>query len=1235
MSSQPRTDSQGSKSRPRLPVPAIQEDVIDISLGDAPPTDDTPTIISRQSPAANATPGTTGAETEANTTTTTTSIRGRRLAHFELIEPIGVGGMAAVLRARDTQLDRLVALKILPPEMAGDEENVRRFHQEARSAARLDHENIARVFYCGEDQRLHFIAFEFVEGENLRTLLERRGRIPVGEALHYMLQVAAGLAHAARRGVVHRDIKPSNIIVTPNGRAKLVDMGLARCEEAHNDHDLTQSGVTLGTFDYISPEQALEPREADVRSDIYSLGCTFYHMLTGRPPVPEGTAAKKLHCHQHVKPPDPRQFVPDLPTEVVLILDRMMAKQPRDRFQAPEELVHQLVVAARRLGASPEVPEGVLIVEGAVPNQPVSRPLLWAALGAVAVVGLVFLLDQVPSGSPSTHGRPAVVEQGDRSPKDKQGDPVVKPIEQRAPERRTETRTGVAVYTSPSEPTAQHLIRWLQEHRDANRIELRLAGDLDLSPLRGGAAGLLVAAKQEVIIRAHDARQRPTLRLHYNGDETPKDKPLVALTINSKRCMIEDVRFIVDVRKTDVSMAALLLQDGHAGSQHTIRGCEFIQAQASFGQHENGKGLASLVCEGRLSSRVIVRDCAFLGFGKVTHTDGEQFVNARLSEADLGGQDAIVRRGPVRIEASGCLFGPHSAAFRLEGDGRGDEGLLTVRHCSVLLAPRRSAVFEFSERGTGKLDVGHSLFSRLSGDDADGAVLLRQTGGELTDVVYHGRDNCYHDLDGYWVRGNDSWQKAGWGDFKSKLGETRGQDESRLVGFAPWESPPAEQVKALEEAKPNLRKTFRIRLNLAALRLQGRSRTEVVGSETILGQRWLPATLPLLDDKIEAGVRRFLVVDQESDDSSNGLYPSLVQAVSSARAGDTILIRKNGEMGMDPVQLNKKGLSDLTIRPARRFKPVLVLGETTDADTALFRVHEGRLLLEGLEFRLMPSRRLTMQTLVALVGDGECTLRQCVATLQRSGETRLALATLAAAGKVMALDMPAARTGDQGPKLTLDGCFIRGEGDLLWTKASRPFGLEMKKSLAALSGSLVNIEIGPDAAAPPETQRTQVSLRNVTTWLGGSLLRFSTGKDPRGLVPVTCKASGCLFVPAGPGKTMISLEGSDTEEKALRDKFTWEGGPNTYGTFGALQKQTPAGEEMATPPVTVAQWKALSGEEGSLFAVELVKAPSVETRFWQIEPGHLTPPKEAIDSGATLSLLPQPAKRGAVAEKER
>ncbi len=274
----PRAQPAAGSSVKKQTVPAPSDDFLDEN---PPVTDESPTIISKNSPRPAPAPDAAPAN----------DLHGRRLAHFELLEPIGVGGMAAVLRARDTQLDRFVALKILPPDLAVDPENVKRFHQEARAAAKLDHDNIARVFYCGEDQRLHFIAFEFVEGDNLRSILEKRGRLPVAEALPYLIQVAAGLGHAAERGVVHRDIKPSNIIITPAGRAKLVDMGLAR-SLAPQDRGLTQSGVTLGTFDYISPEQALEPRDADVRSDIYSLGCTFYHMLTGQPPVPEGTAAR-------------------------------------------------------------------------------------------------------------------------------------------------------------------------------------------------------------------------------------------------------------------------------------------------------------------------------------------------------------------------------------------------------------------------------------------------------------------------------------------------------------------------------------------------------------------------------------------------------------------------------------------------------------------------------------------------------------------------------------------------------------------------------------------------------------------------------------------------------------------------------------------------------------------------------------------------------------------------------
>ena len=229
----------------------------------------------------------------------------------------------------DTKLDRQVALKLLPPDQAVDPEVVARFYQEGRSAARLDHENIARVYCIGQDGAFHYIAFEFIEGETVRQRTETAGALPVSEAVHVALEIAQALVHASERGVVHRDIKPSNIIITPSGRAKLVDMGLARRFERGGDNGLTQSGMTLGTFDYISPEQARDPRDVDVRSDLYSLGCTLFQMLTGRPPFPGGTVLQKLIQHQEEPPADVRTLNPQVPVELPAIDRQADGQGPR------------------------------------------------------------------------------------------------------------------------------------------------------------------------------------------------------------------------------------------------------------------------------------------------------------------------------------------------------------------------------------------------------------------------------------------------------------------------------------------------------------------------------------------------------------------------------------------------------------------------------------------------------------------------------------------------------------------------------------------------------------------------------------------------------------------------------------------------------------------------------------------------------------------------------------------
>ncbi len=364
------------------------------------------------------------------------ALKGKRLEHFQLEEFVGGGGMGAVFRATDEKLDRTVALKVLSRDRT-DPDTLRRFQNEAQSAARLDHENIARVYYVGEDEGLHFIVFEFIEGINIRDLVEQKGPLPLAEALSYVLQVAEALEHASQRSVVHRDIKPSNILITSDGRAKLVDMGLARLRHLETDTgDLTASGVTLGTFDYISPEQARDPRMADVRSDLYSLGCTLYFMLTSRPPFPEGTVLQKLLSHSSEDPSDPRHVRPDLDEQVVRIINKLLAKQPSDRYQQPSELIGELLLLADRLNLAG------IAQNGAVWTTPrrslfsrAERILPWL-LPIVALPLLVFALDRFWTHTGTSEAEPRMA---DFWPSVPQAD---RPVDESLPETVTQTSNG-------------------------------------------------------------------------------------------------------------------------------------------------------------------------------------------------------------------------------------------------------------------------------------------------------------------------------------------------------------------------------------------------------------------------------------------------------------------------------------------------------------------------------------------------------------------------------------------------------------------------------------------------------------------------------------------------------------------------------------------------------------------------------------------------------------------------
>ena len=238
---------------------------------------------------------------------------GKQLGSFRLDELLGTGGMGAVFRATDLQLDRQVAVKVLNSSEE-DPEATRRFRLEAQSAARLDHQNIARVFHVGQDQGWNYIVLELVEGRTLRQLVASEGPLTWPLALHLFKQLAAALDHAHQRNIIHRDIKPSNVLVTDDHVVKIVDMGLARNQKSMDPaHHEDEEGVTLGTFDYIAPEQARDPRKADQQSDLYSLGCTLFFALVGRAPFSEGSTVEKLLSHSTAVRPLVTMSRPDLP----------------------------------------------------------------------------------------------------------------------------------------------------------------------------------------------------------------------------------------------------------------------------------------------------------------------------------------------------------------------------------------------------------------------------------------------------------------------------------------------------------------------------------------------------------------------------------------------------------------------------------------------------------------------------------------------------------------------------------------------------------------------------------------------------------------------------------------------------------------------------------------------------------------------------------------------------------
>jgi len=419
-------------------------------------------------------------------------LTGRILGDYQLLRRIGAGGMGQVYLARQLSLKRDVAVKLLRNDLATNSIALKRFQAEAEAVAKLNHPNIVHIHQIGEHDGLRYMVLEYVEGRNLREYLVRKGPPDLAVTLSIIRQVVLALQKAHEEGIVHRDIKPENILVSRKVEVKVTDFGLSRffAGETPAVH-LTQSGVTLGTPLYMSPEQ-VQGRVVDHRSDIYSLGVTCYHLLAGEPPFRGTTAFDVALKHVQEQPRPLSDLRPDLPPDMCVMVHRMMAKNPDERYQGVREILRDLVKvrdgiavatpqASVPLMLSGSIPNGIPVPSGGIPTAPsgtvmmtgsgqlpIAPPFPWgrwllAGLGCVVAIGIgvfVAIARMNPSNDPTNTAR---------SPSNPQGLPDIRPPEKIVPTRERELIAALENRNT----TPEKMVRWsielgllyVKEHR--------------------------------------------------------------------------------------------------------------------------------------------------------------------------------------------------------------------------------------------------------------------------------------------------------------------------------------------------------------------------------------------------------------------------------------------------------------------------------------------------------------------------------------------------------------------------------------------------------------------------------------------------------------------------------------------------------------------------------------------------------------------------------------------------
>jgi serine/threonine protein kinase len=428
----------------------------------------------------------------------------RRLGEYDLDDLLGGGGMGLVYRARHRRLGKLVALKLLPANAQDSPERVARFLREMRALGGLKHPHVVEAHDAGEHDGVVYLAMELVEGIDLSKLVQQRGPLPVTEACELARQAAVGLHHLHEHGLVHRDLKPSNLMRTTDGTVKILDLGLARWR-AGEDGGLTDAGQSMGTPDYLAPEQVRDATTVDGRADLYGLGGTLFYLVTGKAPFAHRESGyDKMEAHCNELPPDVRTRRPEVPAALAELIQRLLAKKPQDRPASAAEVAATL---ATWTGPAPSVPQSEKTPEPTLAGRPGRRP--WLAVGLVAVALLLLGLWSIFGRT-----RPAATNPS------------------KAPEAMAPGATPLTIHL--------RVIRYTPED-----FKLRLSGEL-------GEAAYRVRLKDRVSVEADFSEPAHAYLIALNPTGLPEDKeqlvPKSGADQPPEKCdrLIPDKRLILD-----------------------------------------------------------------------------------------------------------------------------------------------------------------------------------------------------------------------------------------------------------------------------------------------------------------------------------------------------------------------------------------------------------------------------------------------------------------------------------------------------------------------------------------------------------------------------------------------------------------------------------------------------------------------------------------------------------------